>query len=313
MRNKRYSGSKKRLVFIMSTLAIASIAFVGLTIKDNFLKIGQVEAISVKDTLVIMKENYPINILINEEIKQYEKYKAELVVKSRREQILRDEEARIAEENIIMDERIRRIREGDKVAYLTFDDGPSKVVTPQILDILREHDIKATFFIVGYMAEKYPDVLVKTYNEGHTIANHSYSHNYGYIYKSYKNFKADIDRANLVLKSILGDDYETEIIRFPGGSFGPKKKHIVDRIKKDGYTYFDWNALNGDAEGTDLSKKKLVDRFVQTAANKSQLIILMHDTDHKQSTADALPEIIEYLENRGYIFAVLDEYNYYRE
>jgi peptidoglycan/xylan/chitin deacetylase (PgdA/CDA1 family) len=195
-----------------------------------------------------------------------------------------------------------------KVAYLTFDDGPSLIVTPRILDILDEYDIKATFFVVGKMAERHPEMLQRIYEKGHSIGNHSYSHNYGYLYKNSSNFLNDIEKSNKVFKKILGDDFNSNLVRFPGGSFGKNNK-IIQAVVDAGYKYYDWNSLNGDAEGKKFSKDRLVKRFKETSRNKKKLIVLMHDTDAKDTTPDSLKEIIEYLINQGYEFDVLENYN----
>lgn len=193
--------------------------------------------------------------------------------------------------------------ENEKVAYITFDDGPSSSVTPQILDILKEYDIKATFFVLGKNAEDNPDILKRIYEEGHVIGNHSYSHNYSYIYKNMSNFMDEIERTEEVFKSILGEEFKTDLFRFPGGSFEDWKKPFREQIVELGYRYVDWNSLNGDAEGHNLSKEQLVKRLKATYRNQKKLIILMHDTDAKPTTADALPEIIEFLIEKGYKFA----------
>ncbi|HHV45989.1 MAG TPA: polysaccharide deacetylase [Tissierellia bacterium] len=195
-------------------------------------------------------------------------------------------------------------QEGNKrIAYITFDDGPSSIVTPQVLDILARYDIKATFFVVGKFAEKNSDVLKRIYEEGHAIGNHSYSHNYNYIYKSVSNFVQELDITNEVFKSILGEEFETDIIRFPGGSFGDWKLPYREQVIALGYRYIDWNSLNGDAEGHNISKEKLVERFMSTYHGQKELIILMHDTDAKYTTIEALPIIIEFLIDEGYEFA----------
>ena len=193
--------------------------------------------------------------------------------------------------------------ENKKIAYITFDDGPSSIVTPQVLDILARYDIKATFFVVGKFAEKNSDVLKRIYEEGHAIGNHSYSHNYNYIYKSVSNFVQELDITNEVFKSILGEEFETDIIRFPGGSFGDWKLPYREQVIALGYRYIDWNSLNGDAEGHNISKEKLVERFMSTYHGQKELIILMHDTDAKYTTIEALPIIIEFLIDEGYEFA----------
>jgi len=190
-----------------------------------------------------------------------------------------------------------------KVAYLTFDDGPSKYVTPEILDILNRYNIKATFFVVGNQAEKNPEVLKRIYEEGHAIGNHTYSHNYKFIYNNIENFLYELDITAQVMKRILGEDFETNIVRFPGGSFGEKKEPFRNIVLEKGYNYIDWNCLNGDAEGHHIPPNNLVKRVESTFKNQQELIILMHDTDAKGTTAEALPNIIEFLIEKGYEFA----------
>jgi len=202
-------------------------------------------------------------------------------------------------------EKIAELDKGYKVAYLTFDDGPSRNVTPKILDILSSYNIKATFFVVGKQAEKNPDILKRIHDEGHAIGNHTYSHSYGYIYKNVNNFYHELQVTEEVFKNILGEDFETNIMRFPGGSFGAKKAPFRKFVEENGYTYIDWNSLNGDAEGQHIPADKLVKRFKSTFANQQTLVILMHDADAKETTVKALPVIIDFLIDRGYQFATL--------
>lgn len=212
------------------------------------------------------------------------------------------------EEIIEKEEEISREdpqEENKKIAYLTFDDGPSKTVTPQILDILDKYNIKATFFVVGKYAERNPDILKRIYEEGHAIGNHSYSHNYNYIYKNVSNFIEELGITKEVFKSILGEEFETDIIRFPGGSFGDWKLSYREQVLALGYRYIDWNSLNGDAEGHYIPKEKLVERFKSTYHGQNELIVLMHDTDAKATTSEALPDIIEFLIDEGYEFGTL--------
>ena len=105
----------------------------------------------------------------------------------------------------------------EKVVYLTFDDGPSAKVTPQILDILKQYNVKATFFIIAKNAEQYPDTVKRAADEGHTIASHTYSHDYSYVYGSLENFREEVNKAKDVLTNIVGEDAFTNIFRFPGG------------------------------------------------------------------------------------------------
>jgi peptidoglycan/xylan/chitin deacetylase (PgdA/CDA1 family) len=198
-----------------------------------------------------------------------------------------------------------------KVAYLTFDDGPSKNVTPQILEILDNYNIKSTFYVIGSLAEKNPDLIRREYASGHTIGNHTYSHNYKYIYGSVDNFISDIGKCESVLKNILGDDFCTQTVRFPGGSFGSKREPYKKALKDKGIAYVDWNALNGDAEGHNIPKDKLVQRLANTTKGKNTVVILMHDAGAKKTTAEALPQVIEYLINEGYQFKAINQEDIY--
>lgn len=226
------------------------------------------------------------------------------------------EQIRIEEERIRLEEeraRLEREKEAKKisdanrkVAYLTFDDGPTRNITPQILDTLDKYDVKATFFVLGKMVDSNPDLVQEIINRGHKIGNHSYSHNYNSMYQSYDSFLAEILRAEKALKGVLGEDYETNLVRFPGGCHGEKKKSYGNRLEKEGYKVYNWNALNGDAEGLNKSISYLRSRFVGTVGNKKRPIILMHDASDKKNTAAYLPEAIEYLKNKGYEFDVLD-------
>lgn len=195
--------------------------------------------------------------------------------------------------------------DGKKVAYLTFDDGPSSNLTPRILDILKKYDIKATFFLIGTMANENSELVKREKNEGHSVCIHSYSHDYKYVYSSTENFLSDVKRCEMVIKSILGDDYEAKLIRFPGGSFGNRLNPYKEAVKKAGYRYVDWNALNGDAEAKYVSIDKLISRLKETAAGQEHLVILMHDAPAKETTVQALPSIIEYLKGKGYEFKLL--------
>jgi peptidoglycan/xylan/chitin deacetylase (PgdA/CDA1 family) len=216
-----------------------------------------------------------------------------------------DEDSENSWKDKSVSEQIKELDKGYKVAYLTFDDGPSRNVTPKILDILYSYNIKATFFVVGKQAEKNPDILRRIYEEGHAIGNHTYTHNYAYLYKNVNNFYYELKVTERVLKNILGEDFETKLMRFPGGSFGAQKAPFRKFVVEKGYNYIDWNSLNGDAEGDQIPADKLIKRFKSTFDNQQTLVILMHDTDAKETTVKALPAIIEFLIEKGYQFATL--------
>ncbi|MFL0195410.1 polysaccharide deacetylase family protein [Clostridium sp. WILCCON 0269] len=194
--------------------------------------------------------------------------------------------------------------DGRKVVYLTFDDGPSPNNTPQILKILKDYNIKATFFLIGKNAEKNKDIVKEEVAEGHTVANHTYSHDMNYIYSDPKVFINDVNKCNDILKSILGNNYNSKLIRFPGGSFGKKLEPFREEAKENGYSYVDWNDLTGDAEYNRVPVDKLVST-VERYSNQEHLVVLMHDASTKATTVQALPEVIEYFRSKGYIFETL--------
>jgi peptidoglycan-N-acetylglucosamine deacetylase len=198
------------------------------------------------------------------------------------------------------------VKDGKKIAFLTFDDGPSKGNTLKILDILNYYKIKATFFIIGSAAEKNPDILKIVRNYGHAIGNHTYSHDYKSIYANVPAFINEIKKTNNLFKDILGKDFNTRLVRFPGGAFNtPEMKPYIKELNNEGYVNIDWNAINGDGEGSNIKSDKLVGKLKDTVLNQSHLVILMHDSSTKQTTVEALPQIIEYLKAEGYEFATL--------
>ena len=197
------------------------------------------------------------------------------------------------------------IQDGRKVAYLTFDDGPSAKVTPKILNILDAYKIKATFFIVGEMALANKNILVREKADGQVIANHTYSHDYNFIYSTPDNLLKDIVKDDITIKSIIGS-YDDKLVRFPGGSFGAKLASFRKAVLNRGYHYIDWNALNGDTQTKTVPVEKLLNNFNQTSKGKEHLVILMHDLSTKETTAVALPKIIDTLKNEGYIFKTLE-------
>lgn len=211
-------------------------------------------------------------------------------------------------------DRLEEIKaRGGKACYLTFDDGPNLSITPQILDILRRYDVKATFFQVGTLIESNADMARRVYEEGHLLANHSYSHNYKNLYSSPEEFMSEIKKTEELIKERLNSEDEFfPLIRFPGGSFNSgkykdMKQAIKQNLAESEYYYCDWNSLNGDAEGKRKNAEDLVEYFKKNTNVDKPAVVLMHDTVSKQSTVDALPGIIEYMMENGYTFLRLDE------
>lgn len=194
----------------------------------------------------------------------------------------------------------------EKIAYLTFDDGPSQTVTPQILDLLKQEDIKATFFVLGMRVKANPDLVKREYQEGHYIANHGYSHEYSQIYKSVNNVLNEYQKAEKEIQKAIGiEEYQSHLFRFPGGSNGGKYADLKSKAKKElnkqNISYIDWNALTSDAAGAN-TKKKLLKNLKNSVKDKNSVVILMHDASNKILTYETLSDVIKYLREQGYSF-----------
>lgn len=188
-----------------------------------------------------------------------------------------------------------------KTVYLTFDDGPSDRVTPKILDVLDEENVKATFFIIGQQAERRDYLIKREAESGHTVAVHSYTHNYSEIYSSPRSLIADIDRCNDVIESITGR--RSDLYRFPGGSYGLREE-LIAAAAGHGMRYVDWNASTRDAECPG-SAGQLFDSAVATSAGLDRVVLLSHDSTYKTSTPEATRRLIKYYKENGYTFDVL--------
>lgn len=194
----------------------------------------------------------------------------------------------------------------EKVAYLTFDDGPNPSVTPKILDILKEENIFATFFVIGKYVDTYPEIVKRAYEEGHFIANHTYHHDNAMLYKSRESFIQEIQKTDLAIgKAIDVKDYTSHLFRFPNGFIAPaykhKKKEAINYLTELDYTYIDWNALNHDSMQK-YNASGLLSNLKQSIKNKNTLVVLMHDTKDVSDSSTVLKESIQYLKSSGYTF-----------
>lgn len=195
--------------------------------------------------------------------------------------------------------------EGKRV-FLTFDDGPSKEVTPQILDVLNKYNVKATFFVLGNRVNMYPDIVKRANEEGHYIANHGYSHKYSSIYKSVDSIKQEYNKTEEAIRKALNNpNYSSHLFRFPGGSHGGPyeeiKKEARKKLEEDGIAYLDWSALTYDAIGVDKTED-ILKNLKETLNGWDNVVLLMHDAPDKKITYESLDEVIEYLKKEGYKF-----------
>lgn len=190
--------------------------------------------------------------------------------------------------------------------YLTFDDGPNEGTTNVILDVLKEEGVKATFFVTS----KGPDYLIKReYDEGHTVALHTSTHDYSYVYSSPENYFADLEAVHSRVLNITG--YDSKIIRFPGGSsntisrkyYNGIMSYLTKEVQNRGYKYYDWNISSGDAGGA-KTKEEVYSNVVNSLSRKRVNMVLMHDI--KSYTRDAIRDIIRYGKENGYSFSQID-------
>lgn len=204
-------------------------------------------------------------------------------------------------------EKIATITKNEKkVAYLTFDDGPTTSVTPKILDILKAENVKASFFVIGKYVDRHPEIVRREYEEGHYIANHGYDHDNSILYKSNESFKNEVEKTDIAIGKAIGvEDYCSHIFRFPNGFMSPanksRKKEVLKVLEEMQYTYVDWNCLNNDSVKK-YSKQQLLNNLKKTAKNKGSLVVLMHDTKDVNDSSTILKESIDYLKSEGYEF-----------
>lgn len=197
----------------------------------------------------------------------------------------------------------------EKVVYLTFDDGPSEN-TKKIMDILAKYDAKATFFVTG-RNQDYNYLIKDAYNAGHTIALHTYSHEYSTVYASVDAYFDDLNKVGQMVKKEIG--FVPHYIRFPGGSSNTVSRRycqgimstLTKEVVEKGYQYYDWNGDSTDASGNNVPVSKLIANATFSKANN--INILFHDTKAKSTTVEALPTIIENYLARGYRFEAIND------
>lgn len=197
--------------------------------------------------------------------------------------------------------------QGEKICYLTFDDGPSKN-TIKILDILQQYEAKATFFVIGNcICEDNRYILERIVNEGHAVGLHANNHVYEKFYADENSFLKDYETLYTTLKNDYG--IETPLFRLPGGSackylYG-KGSEYVSKMQERGFSCFDWNVTGEDSVGTPTVysiQKNVFDRVFRY----ERPIVLLHDSSIADVTVEALPGVIERIRENGYAFLTLE-------
>lgn len=251
-----------------------------------------VRVFQLKKQVAALKEQIPVETAEAEEEEDSGVYEMTKVEEAVRNTETDAEEAELAKTDLAKD--------SERQVYLTFDDGPSSN-TDQILDILKEYDVKATFFVVGKTDERSVKAYQRIVDEGHTLAMHSYSHKYDEIYESKEAFAKDLNSLQEYLYETTG--VWPRIYRFPGGSSNTVSKvdmqELIEYLTDIGITYFDWNVASGDAVSRTLPAETIVDNCLSGIEKQKESVILMHDASNKGTTVEALPRIIEAIQERG--------------
>ena len=189
-----------------------------------------------------------------------------------------------------------------KTVYLTFDDGPDDKNTDAVLDILKQENVKATFYVLGRNVKAYPETAKRIFAEGHALGNHSYDHDYKRLYASADNYLAEMEQADDAIYELLG--VRPLITRAPSGRMGNFTAAYENIIAANAYVEHDWNVSSADAAPNHPVAQDFIDN-IQGQAVMDSAIILMHSSSGHEETVKALPEIIRILREKGYTFGVI--------
>lgn len=186
----------------------------------------------------------------------------------------------------------------EKIVAITFDDGPDDKYTTQVLDLLAEYNVKATFFIIGKNAEKHPEVILRQFEEGHELANHTYSHPWN---TTLKRIEEELQKTNNIIYSITG--FKPTLFRPVGGLY---TDGMIDVAVENGYTVIMWSWHQDTEDWKDPGVNKITGKVLD--GTKPGDVILFHDggSDRTQ-TVEALKEILPELKKQGYQFVTISE------
>ena len=259
----------------------------------------------IRCAIAVQNENYAKQLEVT----------AKSIEEERLKQEAKEQEEKAKKEGPLSQEQIQAVENiytsDTKRVFLTFDDGPSKAVTPFILDLLKQENIKATFFVLGDRVVANPELVKRAYEEGHFIANHGKTHVYKQIYSSPQAVLEEYNYTQQVIRDAIGNqNYYCRVFRFPGGSKGGYyssiKNEALALLHQNGIASLDWNSLSRDAEGA-KTKEELLQNVITTMGTKNSVVILMHDANNKILTYESLPDIIQYLRQNRYTFCTLQD------
>lgn len=298
-RRKRVAFIKRIIIFIITIWLFLSMGICAVLL---------VKVHSLESKLDYLLDNFTVSGQIEEKSKQSNAAAEESAYFDLEEvaEDAREEEYSIAQA-VNQKENMAGPEDTHKV-YLTFDDGPSSN-TAQILDILKEHNVKATFFVIGKEDEESKELYKRIVKEGHTLAMHSYTHKYNELYESVQSFEDDFSRIQNYLYEVTGQ--ECLFYRFPGGSSNHASntdmKKFISYLNEHQITYFDWNVSSGDATSQAYTPAELVENVMADVVKYKTSVVLMHDSSTKSSTVKALEPMIEALEDMEAEILPIDE------
>lgn len=287
------------IISILFFLIVDVLMYQSITEKN--IKLHQLEK-NIETLFTIRKENKTSQKEVQVVTDEVEKMQKEIDKLTQKEEQLKQQEAALKEEKAKKETPPQPpVVTGNRVVYLTFDDGPSPR-TSEILDILKKYNVKATFFVTNQNSQ-YDYLIKRAYDEGHTIGLHTSSHNYHEIYGSEDAYFADLQAIQDKVYNITG--YRSTIIRFPGGSsntvsrFNPGiMTRLTQLVEERGFYYHDWNVDSEDAAGANEERQM---NNVMTYSPKHEVVnLLMHDSGNKYATVNSLEAKIKYYLDNGY-------------
>ncbi|TCO74952.1 polysaccharide deacetylase family protein [Marinisporobacter balticus] len=218
--------------------------------------------------------------------------------------IMKEKERVLAEINKKKEEAIRKrleLRKNGKIAYLTFDDGPTKY-TGEILDILDEYDCKATFFMLSERIKNNKAVVKEIINNGHSVGLHGVSHSAKKIYRSPATVISEMNICNESLETVVG--IRSNLVRVPYGSFPYMKKNYRQAVETAGYKMWDWNVDSKDSLVKYVAPKDILQNVKKQVTRQKVPVILLHE---RKGTVETLPDILKYLKENRYVTVPIDK------
>ncbi len=301
-RRKRVERIKKMIIgTIIALIVIPTICCVFLLLKiknleEQLEKLMEVQSKKIEESFVDFDTALSSTFIYSTDVNSINVIGSSLIIEEKNAKGLTYEEQ--------LDKTIEK-----KKVYLTFDDGPGKY-TAKLLDTLAEYNVKATFFVNGREDEESLKLYKRMVDEGHTLAMHSYTHDYDKIYSSVKAFEKDFNKLSNLLYKTTG--VRPKYFRFPGGSSNKVSSlpmtDFITYLNDKNIVYFDWNVINGDATGKKLTKGQMIKNVMSGVRGNTNSIVLMHDIAAGGATVESVSTLIKKLQKEDYVILPITKY-----